>query len=96
MIAAWLGIAVTAGGAIAGIVRFLFWVYDEIQKRKKHEGFSVPAETLRLAAKPEGSCWWSMGKKGDEPTMQIVGRMFATADVLSQYDYNPQLRRGLG
>jgi hypothetical protein len=77
-IAAWLGITVTAGGVIAGFVKFLFWAYDEIQKRKKHDGFSVPIETLRLAAKPEGNCWWSMGKKGDEPTMQIVGRMFAT------------------
>jgi len=77
-IAAWLGIIVTAGGVIAGAIKFVFWAYDEIQKRKKHDGFAVPPETLRLAAKPEGNCWWSMGKKGDEPTMQIVGRMYAT------------------
>lgn len=77
-IAAWLGIVVTAGGLIAGAIKFLFWVFNEVQKRKKHEGFSAPTETLRLAPKPEGNCWWSMGKKGDEPTMQIVGRMFVT------------------
>ena len=77
-IAAWLGILVTASGAVAGCIKFLFWVYDEWQKRKQHEGFSAPTETLRLAAKPEGACWWHMGKKADEPIMQIVGSLFAT------------------
>jgi hypothetical protein len=59
-------------------VKFVFWVFDEWQKRKKHGGFTAPNETLRLAAMPEGNCWWHMGKKGDEPTMQVVGRMFVT------------------
>src|SRR5439155_20592351 len=77
-IAAWLGILITAAGAIAGFIKFLFWAYDEWQKRKKHEGFSAPTETLLLAMKPEGNCWWHMGKMGDEPTMQIVGSIFAT------------------
>ncbi len=75
--AAWLGVLVTAGGVIAAI-KFSFWVFDEWQKRRQHHGFSAPTETLRLATKPEGNCWWHMGKKGDEPTMQIVGSMFAT------------------
>lgn len=77
-IAAWIGVLVAAGGVIAGTVKFLFWVFDEFQKRRKHEGFSAPEKTLQLAAKPEGNCWWAMGKRGDDPTMQIVGRMFVT------------------
>ena len=77
-IGAWIGVLVAAGGVIAGSVKFLFWIFDEWQKRKQHEGFSAPSETLRLATKMEGNCWWHMGKKGDEPTMQIVGSMFAT------------------
>lgn len=77
-IAAWLGIIVTFGGAIAAAVKFLFWIYDEIQKRKKHDGFTVPTKTLSIAKKTEGNCWWSMGKKGDDPTMQIVGSVFAS------------------
>lgn len=77
-IAAWIGVIVASGGVIAGSVKFLFWVFDELQKRKRHEGFSVPTDTLRLASKPDGNSWWAMGKRGDEPTMQIVGSMFAT------------------
>lgn len=77
-IGAWIGVLVTVGGVVAGTVKFLFWAFDEWQKRKKHEGFNAPNETLRLATKPEGSCWWHMGRKGDEPTMQVVGRMFVT------------------
>jgi hypothetical protein len=77
-IAAWLGILVTAGGVVAGAVKFAFWAYDEVQKRKKHAGFIVPKETLRLAPKPTCNCWWAMGRMGNEPTMQIVGRIFAT------------------
>lgn len=78
VIAAWLGILVTAGGALAGVVKFGFWVFDEWQKRKAHEGTHVPDETLQLAPMPEGHCWWAMGRRGDDPTMQIVGRMFVT------------------
>ena len=78
IVAAWLGIFFTAAAAIGGFIKFLFWAYDELQKRKKHEGFSAPTKTLRLATKPENTCWWHMGKKGDEPTMQIVGGLFAT------------------
>ncbi|MGA2726109.1 MAG: hypothetical protein ABSG79_27345 [Bryobacteraceae bacterium] len=77
-IGTWFGVLVAAGGVIAGSTKFLFWVFDEWQKRKKHEGFSAPTDTLRLASKPEGNCWWAMGKRGDEPTMQIVGSVFAT------------------
>jgi len=77
-IAAWIGVLVTAGGVIAGTVKFIFWVVDEIQKRRTHEGFSAPEKTLQLAAKAEGACWWAMGRMGDDPTMQIVARMFVT------------------
>jgi hypothetical protein len=77
-VATWLGIVVTTGGALAGAVKFAFWTFDEWQKRRTHEGFSAPTDTLRFALQPEGSCWWSMGKRGDEPIMQIVGRAFAT------------------
>lgn len=77
-IGAWLGVLVAIGGAVAGAVKFLFWVFDEWQKRKKQEGFVVPTVTLQLTELPEGNCWWHMGKKGDEPVMQVVGKMFVT------------------
>ena len=78
VVAGWLGILVTAGGAVAGVVKFVFWVFDEWQKRKAHEGLHIPEKTLQMAPLPEGHCWWAMGKRGDDPTMQIVGRMFIT------------------
>jgi hypothetical protein len=77
-IGAWITVIIMAGGAIAGITKFLFWVYDELQKRNRHEGFFVPTKTLQLASKLERACWWHIGKSGDEPTMQIAGSMFAT------------------
>jgi hypothetical protein len=70
-IATWTRVLVAGGGVIAGAVKFLFWVVDEIQKRRTHEGFSAPQKTLQLSSKPEGNCWWAMGKMGDDPTMQI-------------------------
>lgn len=77
-IGAWIGVLVALGGAIAGTVKFLFWVFDEWQKRKNSEGFVVPTVTLQLSELPEGNCWWHMGQKGDEPVMQVVGRMLVT------------------
>lgn len=77
-IGTWIGILVTAGGVIAGSIKFSFWVFDEWKKRKTHDGFSMPHDTLRLATKPPGSCWWHMGRRGDDPTMQVVGKVFAT------------------
>jgi hypothetical protein len=74
----WIGVLVAIGGVIAGTVRFLFWAFDEWQKRKKSEGFVVPTVTLQLTELPEGNCWWHMGKKGDEPVMQVVGSMLVT------------------
>jgi hypothetical protein len=65
VIAAWLGILVTAGGALAGVVKFGFWVFDEWQKREAHEGTHVPDKTLQLAPMPEGHCWWAMGRRSD-------------------------------
>src|SRR5438034_34548 len=40
--------------------------------------FFPPIKTLHLAVKPEGNCWWSMGRIGDDPAMQIVGSTFVT------------------
>lgn len=77
-IGAWIGVLIALGGAIAGAVKFLFWVFDEWQKRKNSEGFVVPTVTLQLCELPEGNCWWHMGKRGDEPVMQVVGRMLVT------------------
>jgi hypothetical protein len=77
-IGSWVGALVVAGGAFAGVVKFLFWVFDEVKKRRTHDGFAAPKSSLRLAAKSEGSCWWHMGRMGDDPTMQVVGRMFVT------------------
>ena len=75
-IGTWVGVLVAVGGIIGGSVKFFFWVIDERQKRKMHPGFSVPRRTLQIATKMEGNCWWSMGKRGDEPTMQVVGSVF--------------------
>ncbi len=75
-IGAWIAVAVAAGGVIAGSVKFAFWVYDECQRRKNHQGFVVPKKTLEIAGKTESNYWWGMGKRGDEPTMQIVGSFF--------------------
>lgn len=72
----WIGVLVAAGGVIGGTVRFGFWVYDEWQRRKSHQGFVIPKRTLQIAQKMEGNCWWAMGKRGDDPTMQIVGSFF--------------------
>jgi len=78
IIGTWIGVLVAAGGVIAGAGKFVFWVFDEIQKRKVRDGFSAPKKSLQLAPKPDGSCWWAMGKMGNDPTMQVVGRMFVT------------------
>jgi hypothetical protein len=75
----WIGVVVAAATAFAGFVKFVFWAFDEWRKRKEHDGFSAPVgETLRFASKPEGNCWWHMGRRGDEQTMQIAGSLFAT------------------
>lgn len=78
IIGTWIGVLVAIGGVIAGSVKFAFWVFDEWRKRKTHAGFSMPRDTLRLATKMQGNCWWAMGKRGDDPTMQVVGSVFAT------------------
>jgi hypothetical protein len=95
-IAAWIGVIVAAGGVIGGAAKFLFWLIDEWQRRRAHEGFSAPKKTLQLASKPKGNCWWAMGKLGDDPTMQIVGRMFVTniSSVPARIPY-VELRYGL-
>jgi hypothetical protein len=78
LIGTWIGILIAAGGVIAGSIKFSFWVFDEWKKRKTHAGFSMSHDTLRLATKMPGNYWWHMGKRGDDPTMQIVGSVFAT------------------
>lgn len=77
-VGAWIGILVALGGAIAGTVKFFFWVFDEWQRRRKSDGFVVPTATMQLTELPDGNCWWHMGKKGDEPVMQVVGKMLVT------------------
>lgn len=86
-----------AGGAIAGTVKFLFWVFDEWQKRgvSLRQDIPVPKETLRIATKPEGNCWWHMGRRGEDPTMQIVGSVFVT-NISSRPVRIPQAELGYG
>ena len=78
VIGTWIAVLIAVGSVIAGSVKFAFWAFDEWQKRKTHGGFSMPRDTLRLAQKMPGNCWWHMGKQGDDPTMQIVGSVFAS------------------
>lgn len=75
-IGAWIGVVVAGGGVIGGAVRFGFWVSDEWQRRRSHHGFVIPRKTLQIAQKTKGNCWWAMGKRGDDPTMQVVGSFF--------------------
>src|SRR5882762_10136646 len=77
-IGTWIGVLIAAGGVIAGSIKFAFWVFDEVKRRQTHGGFVMPRDTLRLATKMPGNCWWHMGKRGDDPTMQVVGSVFAT------------------
>lgn len=77
-IVAWIGVLVALGGVIGGAVKFLFWVFDEWQKRQKHGDFVVPRTTLQFTELQERNYWWHMGKRSDEPVMQIVGRMLVT------------------
>lgn len=82
-ISTWITVLIAAGGVIAGTIKFAFWVFDEWKKRKMHSGFSMPRNTISIATKLPGNCWWHMGKRGDDPTMQVCGSIFATnvADI---------------
>ena len=78
-ITAWIGVAVAAGAALGGAIKFFFWAWDQTQLRRQHDGHGpVPAITLHFSIKPSGACWWSMGKNGSEAVMQVVGSVFAT------------------
>jgi len=78
IVGTWIGVLVAVGGVIGGGVKFVFWLIDEWQKRKPQAGFTAPRRTLQIAEKMDGHCWWGMGKRGDDPTMQVVGSMFIT------------------
>jgi hypothetical protein len=75
-----LGIVQTPLSVFYSAVKFFWWLSDKLRKRRVgvDQNISVPKETLRIAEKPEGNYWWSMGKRGEDPTMQIVGSVFVT------------------
>jgi hypothetical protein len=77
-IASWIAVLVAFAGIGIGVAMLLLWAYDQLHKRKPHQGFSAPKKTLQLVAEPRERCWWRMGQGGDDPTMQIVGTMLAT------------------
>jgi hypothetical protein len=75
---AWIAVLVAAGSAATGALKLFFRIYDERRKRKPHQGFSAPDKTLQIAARPRDEYWWRLGKRENDPTMQIVGTIVAT------------------
>jgi hypothetical protein len=74
----WTAALIGAGTVLAGIVKFFFYLYDEIMKRASSKGHTLPGETLRIAMKSEHNYWWHMGGIGNNPAMQIVGDFLVT------------------
>jgi len=76
----WTSALIGVGTVIAGVIRFLFYLYDEIKKRSslKSRGSTCPADGLRIALKPGVAYWWHMGAYGTRPVMQVVGDFLVT------------------
>lgn len=79
-IATAVGYLVVIGGAFGAAVRFGFWVFDEIQKRRQTaaQGYKIPPRTLTVALQQQREYWWHMGGMGQDPAMQIVGHFTVT------------------
>lgn len=75
-----IGYLVVIGGAIAGVIKFGFWVLDETQKRRQTaaQGYAIPPRTLTVTLQQQREYWWHMGSIGQDPTMQIVGEFLVT------------------
>lgn len=69
-----IGYLVIIGGAIGTAVKFGFWVFDEVQKRKQTaaQGYQIPPKTLNVALQEQREYWWHMGGTPEDPAMQIV------------------------
>ncbi len=80
-----IGYLVVIGTAGAGVVKFGFWVYDEIQKRKQStaQGYKIPPRTLTITVQQQREYWWHMGSTQHDPAMQIVGQ-FTITNVYSR------------
>jgi hypothetical protein len=74
----WTAALIGAGTVLAGIVKFFFYLYDEIKKRTSATGHTLPGVSLRIAMKREHAYWWHMGGVGNNPAMQIVGDFLVT------------------
>jgi len=79
-IALWTTALIGLGTIVAGVIRFAFWLYDQILLRRSaaRQKFQIPKETLRIALKNENAYWWHMGSRAGDPTMQVVGDFFIT------------------
>ncbi len=98
-IALWTSALIGVGTLIAGAMKFVLWVYDQIGLRRSASGLkdAVPKQTLRIALKNEHAYWWHMGgSQVGEPVMQVVGDFFIT-NIWSRPVRLPQmeLRYGL-
>lgn len=80
VIATGVGYLVAVGGAFGAAVKFGFWVFDEIRKRKQStaQGYTIPPRTLTVALQQQREYWWHMGGVGQDPAMQIVGHFTVT------------------
>ncbi len=79
-----IGYLVGIGGAFAGAVKFGFWAYDQIQKRRQTaaQGYAIPPRTLTVTLQQQREYWWHMGSMREDPTMQIVGH-FLVSNIYS-------------
>jgi hypothetical protein len=80
LIAKIVGYLTIIGGALGAVIKFVFWVFDEIQKRNQAaaQGYKIPARTLNVALQQQREYWWHMGGIGQDPAMQIVGHFTVT------------------
>jgi len=70
---AWIGKLASAMAVVTGLAKAFVWLKDRRRQKKADGAFAIPKKTLDIAKKVDGFYWWSMGRRGDEPTMQIVG-----------------------
>src|SRR5260370_41529098 len=77
-ISLWTAALIGVGTILAGAIKFVFYLYDEVRKRASFLGNDFPQETLRIALKGENDYWWHMGGAGNSPAMQVVGDFHVT------------------
>jgi hypothetical protein len=80
LVAKVIGYLAGIGGAIAGVIKFGFWIRDQIHKRRQTaaQGYAIPPRTLTVTLQQQREYWWHMGGIREDPAMQIVGEFLVT------------------